>query len=104
MFFGESNTLISPENKGRILDFLVRNYAATLSFAELQNIDQKAAQNLSSMDSHEVSSDIQASDTELREALLAFRHESALSERQKSLISTRIATRKLTPETQIRIL
>jgi hypothetical protein len=104
VFFGESNTLISPENKGRILDFLVRNYAATLSFAELQNIDQKAAQNLSSMDSHEVSSDIQASDAELREALLAFRHESALSERQKSLISTRIATRKLTPETQIRIL
>lgn len=45
-FFSCPDSLISKENKERIRDFLVRQYVPTISFENLQEIDQEAAKKL----------------------------------------------------------
>lgn len=103
IFFGAENTLISQENKKRILGFLVRNYAPTVSFDDLASFDQDVAKKLVRTWSN-IATNTHTWDIERQEAILAVRHESALADRRLWLVETRIATRQLDTATQIKVL
>lgn len=78
-------------------------YAPTVSLIELENIDHQAAQDISKISPDVINQETHSSDQETKSALLAYREESALSDRRTSLITHRIPTRSLNPKTQMKI-
>lgn len=102
-FFSDSNTLISKENKKRILGFLARQYLPLVTYDAVESVDPKAAKNVLSKYAP-ISSDIATGDPEMDRHIREDRENNAKNEYITGLTETNIVTRNLPFETQVRLL
>jgi len=106
-FFGDENTLISRDNREKILNFLVRQYTPIVPLSVLEVIDPRASKKYltSDIDRAEIERDLPA-DPELAEALKKDREEQ-WEKIHKTYIGggkSMIGSRSLAFETKIKIL
>lgn len=106
-FFSDENTLISRENREKILNFLIRQYTPVVPLSVLEVIDPKTSKKYltSEIDKAEIEKDL-PSDPELAEALKKDREEQ-WEKTYKTYISggkSMIGARSLPFETKIKIL
>ncbi len=102
-FFSDSNTLISKENKKRILGFLARQYLPLVTYDAVESVDPKAAKNVLNK-YPPITSDIATGDPEMDRHIREDRENNAKNEYITGLTETNIVTRNLPFETQVRLL
>lgn len=102
-FFGEENTLISHENREKILNFLMKQYIPIIPFGVLDIIDKKTSNQLISSDVEEaqITKNL-PTDPTLAEAVKKDRIEQIKKSYKASM--NQISTRNLPFGTKIRIL
>lgn len=103
-FFGPDNTLISADNREKILNFLSRQYVPMVPMSVLETVDPKAANNLLGSET-EFEKNL-PTDPELAEALKKDRKEqwAGIQKRYIGGGKNVIATRNLPLKTKIRLL
>lgn len=106
-FFWKDNTLVSEENREKILNFLLRQYVPLVPFGVLESLDPKSSKNFIAGDSEkaEFAKNLPA-DTELAEALKKDKEEQ-WTKTYKSKVGggkNLIGTRSLPFETKVRLL
>lgn len=101
--FGPTNTCMSEEDKNTILSYLVGCLTPTVSYDEIVALDSQAAKTILG-DVPEVSETTSVTDAERKEALIQYRKETAQSLHAHSYTTSRLATKKLDRDLQIKIL
>lgn len=106
-FFWKDNTLVSEENREKILNFLLRQYVPLVPFGVLESLDPKSSKNFIAGDSEkaEFSKNLPA-DTELAEALKKDKEEQWTKTYKSKIGGSKnlIGTRSLPFETKVRLL
>ncbi len=102
-FFSDENTLISKENKKRILGFLSRQYLPLVTYDAVESVDPKAAKDILAKHAP-LTNDIATGDAEMDRYVREDRENTAKNEYLTGLTDTNIVTRNLPFETQVRLL
>jgi hypothetical protein len=102
-FFSDSNTLISSDNKKRILNFLTRQYLPLVTHDAVDSVDPETANTLIKKYAP-LTTDIKTGDAEMDRYVREDRENAIRHEYLAEVNNTHIVTRDLPFETQIRLL